>query len=96
MTDTILTLRQFAAADWHRMASEYGVTLTEARDLYPVDSYESDWFSHVLTRVNAGDLPSWRLWRSLTDHQRSHVLRVPRALRDNDFTRQLVNLSARS
>ena len=95
MSSHVLTLRQYAGAEHDRMVREYGVSHAEAARLYPVDSFESDWFSHVLTRVNSGDVPSWQLWRSLTDHQRLHVLRVPRALRDFAFTRRLIALNPR-
>lgn len=90
---SIPTLRQYAQTEWERMRAEYGVTVAEASDLYPVTSFEADWFRATLASVDAGNVPSWQLWRSLTDHQRSHLLRTSRALRDDAFTRKLVALN---
>lgn len=88
----IPSLRQFAEQRWQDMREEYGVTLREVRELYPVPSFEGQWWATVRDAVEAGVLPSGKLWRSLTDHEQLHLLRTRRALGDAEFTRQLVDL----
>ena len=88
----IPSLNQYAAAQWQRMREDYGTTITEDRELYPVSSWESTWYADVVKAVDAGVLPSGKLWRSLTDHQQHGLLRTHRALSDDEFARELVEL----
>lgn len=90
---TVMTLRQYVRSDHERMRNEYGLSLVEIEGLYPKESYESRWYGYLSEEVNAGRLPSTRLWRSLTLHQQSGLLRTTRALGDNAFTHRLVSMT---
>lgn len=94
--EAILTLRQFADREHRRLAVKYrDVTLAEIADLYPADgsTIRADWWDHVVANVEAGVLPSTRLWRSLDNRQQYALLRTTRALRDDAFTRALIDRS---
>lgn len=89
----ILTLLQYADREHRRMHAKYGVSLAEAARLYPVRGYGIEWFGYLRKQIEAGNVPSTRLWRSLSVHQQYGLLRTTRALRDDAFTRRLVSMT---
>lgn len=92
----ILTRRQFAAREHQRLATAYpDVTRAEIVDAYPADgsTIGQRWWTYLEGEVEAGHLPSTRLWRSLTDREQYALLRTHRALADDEFTGQLIAMS---
>lgn len=74
----------------HRKASlRHGITLLEARRELPASNYWADWRAEVVTLFNEGAGIPTKLWRSFDETLQRRILRTPRALRDDELTREL-------
>jgi hypothetical protein len=89
-----MTLRQYADARHQEIRTKYGTSLAEAARLYPVHSLHARWWKYLTEQIEAGNLPSTHLWRSLSHNQQRQLLRTHRALSDAAFTRSLVAMTA--
>lgn len=90
MSDTVRTFRQYVDAARHRLAAKYDLPMAEAVRESPESWYTQEWRDYVVHAFNEGATIPTRMWRTLDEGLRYRVLRSPRALRDNELTRTLV------
>lgn len=76
----ILTLRQFRERHHRLLHDEYGVSLAEARRLYPDATLRSRWWSYVLLAFEGGEDFSPQACAALTFGQMRELSRTKRGL----------------
>lgn len=83
------TFKQYVREIYASQSERHGISVAEAMRETPEAVYSGEWREHIVKSFNDGeDIPT-RMWRSFDEGLRYRVLRSPRALRDDDLTREL-------
>jgi hypothetical protein len=93
--ETIITLAQYADAQRREYASANGVTLARMLEAYPTQDYADEYREAVCAAIEAGNVPTFRVWRTWPEDFRNSIFRLWRVRTDDSVSSVLIGFELR-